>query len=77
MLYISIEGGVVQSNVTRSASLVGQSVTVIDYDTEGADASDLGCVTFPAGETVPAFIGEREVGYDEFTLTESASTCAD
>lgn len=55
MVYVTIEGRIVQSVSTDDPAIVGIEYTIIDYDTEGAAPDELGAVKQPDGQTIPAF----------------------
>ena len=46
MIYIVMEGGLVQDVVSDDESEIGQQFTVVDYDTEGADFCEIGFALF-------------------------------
>lgn len=48
MIAVVLEGGLVQSIVSDEPALIGRSVLMIDYDTDGTDEEDL--VAVPQGE---------------------------
>ena len=62
MIVITLEGGLVQGISTDDPKLVGEKVIVIDYDAEGADASEVSKVPQGNGKTEDAVIGRHEVG---------------
>lgn len=56
---IVLEGGLVQSVLTAGVPV---EYVVIDYDTDGADASELASIPQDSGGEEPAFVG---LGYSE------------
>ncbi|AZO29361.1 hypothetical protein [Mesorhizobium sp. M1B.F.Ca.ET.045.04.1.1] len=63
---IVIEGGMVQS-VSGTGSMIGRTVHIIDYDTDGADESELSEVIQTDGETAEAIVRTEII--DELTVT--------
>ena len=61
-IVITVEGGLVQGISSDDPKLVGKKVTVIDYDSEGADADEIEHVPQGKGETEEATISAHEVG---------------
>jgi hypothetical protein len=60
-LIIVLDGGLVQG-VTGTGGLVGCKVTVIDYDTDGADEDETTQVDQGDGSVADAFVQTEEVG---------------
>jgi hypothetical protein len=69
---VTLDGGVVQSILATDGTPV--RAMVIDYDTEGADESDLTPVPQGEGRTVLAFVRERAV--DMISAPEMAALFA-
>ncbi len=61
-IVITVEGGLVQGASTNDPRMVGQRVTVIDYDFEGADPDEVEQVPQAGGGTVGATISVHDVG---------------
>lgn len=58
---VALEGGLVQGAV---ADRPGVSVTVLDYDTEGADAAEIRAIPQDGGGTAEATIGGHSAAHD-------------
>ena len=56
-IYVIMEGGVCQGVCTNDPTLVDASYTVIDYDTDGADESEITRVEQGDGSDADALIG--------------------
>ncbi|TIW21322.1 MAG: hypothetical protein E5V63_29615 [Mesorhizobium sp.] len=65
-LAITIEGGMVQS-VSGTGSMVGRTVHIIDYDTDGADESELSEVIQADGDAAEAIVRTEII--DDLTVT--------
>lgn len=61
MLVITCEGGLVRSVNSDDPNLIGQEVTIVDYDTENGDSSD--CHYIPQGDNEPvsAYVSKQEI----------------
>jgi hypothetical protein len=55
-LNITMDGGLIQDIITDDPGLIGQTVTVIDYDTDGAPDCDLEFVDQGNGKAVAAYV---------------------
>lgn len=62
-LAVIVEGGCVVNVVTSAEEMIGAPYTVIDYDTEGADPSDLHPIKQANESTALAFFGSGEIDF--------------
>lgn len=73
MIYIALEGGIVQSVCTDEPDMIGKRIVLVDYDTEGADESELTCVKQPDGELVLAFVQPITITEAQIIVPEMAA----
>lgn len=71
MIYVVVEGGIVQDVVSDDPAHVGLQYTMIDYDVEGADVDDLRLIRQSDGEAVPAYVGEGTVQHALIRVDET------
>lgn len=62
MIIITVEGGLVQGVSSDDPSEIGKTVTIIDYDAEGADPDEVDRIPQGRGTATDAVISTHEVG---------------
>lgn len=67
-LNITMDGGLIQDIITDDPDLIGQTVTVINYDTDGAPDCDLEFVDQGNGTIVAAHISTYPVTKSEIPI---------